>query len=417
MHSLGARVIVSNVPSNAPFRVVLAAATLSVLSAAACTTNHDAFAKKPGGAGGGGSGGGGFGGGGFGNAPSGAQGGMLENPDNEPPGDDVLTIVNGVVDAESVQLCFARSRDGGVPEPFGLPLPERELGYAQSIELENIEGAALTKDYLEPWVLAGNLSLIEGLVCEQAIALAQEEEARATPDPEALAGASAGGAAGEGGADAQGGAGAEGGAGGARAPKYERPALRARALPQFSPGTFAIGRSVLMVLSGCLGGPAFRDDLEALACGARYADSLSTAGAVVVKLSRDVSFPGVALQAVQASLGTELVDIRVAGGEGDVSIAFANELTYGAIAPRPPEQRFGPAELGTMSGRHGVQALRDGVVHLQESWSTLFDRSGIEELESGRGYSLVLVGPSSDTRKLGFWQRPAFALVVNDPTR
>src|SRR6186713_3684297 len=83
----------------------------------ACVTNHEALEKKPAGRGGSDAGGASAAGGrpnqlgGFGGEAANAGG----HADDEPPGESVLTIVNGVVDAPSVALCLAKvDADGNV---------------------------------------------------------------------------------------------------------------------------------------------------------------------------------------------------------------------------------------------------------------------------------------------------------------
>src|SRR5688500_1999591 len=113
-------------------RAALLAAGLLLGAGNSCTTNHDALAKQPrAGSQSGGGGSSGCGSGGFGNTGTVSQGGRI-NPDVEPAGDDVLTIVNGVVDAPSVRLCFSSVVDTGEPaELVGSPMPE--LAYAASV--------------------------------------------------------------------------------------------------------------------------------------------------------------------------------------------------------------------------------------------------------------------------------------------
>src|SRR6186713_2446664 len=96
-------------------RAVLLTVAMVASASGACTTNHDALARQPkaGSSSGGSAGASGFGSGGFGNTGNQASQGGRPNPDDEPAGDDVLTIVNGVVDATSVRLCFARVDENG----------------------------------------------------------------------------------------------------------------------------------------------------------------------------------------------------------------------------------------------------------------------------------------------------------------
>jgi hypothetical protein len=367
-----------------------------------CTTNHDALAKEPkAGSATGGGGSSGFGSGGFGNTGNVSQGGRV-NPDVEPAGDDVLTIVNGVVDAPSVRLCFSRAADDGeVGELVGEPMPE--LAYAASVVLTELDGLSFADDAIVPWLISGDFSRLTGLDCSDAVALALEEEAKVTPveDDDGAAGGADGAA----------------GAGGARA-ELEEPALRARPLGAIPPGTVNIGRSILMVLTGCMGGAAYRDTIETSVCGDAYTPSMPTLQPVVVKLSREIGFDKVGLQAVPASraiAGT--IDVRASGDEGVVSLTFASSVGFGGIEPRPADVRFSANELGVARNDFGLQAVDDSGVIFQESWADIRRAAGIDEIVAARTYTAVLLGPDPLLLKEGWWNPSAFTLVDNDPTR
>lgn len=366
-----------------------------------CTTNHDALAKQPkAGSASGGGGSSGFGAGGSDNTGNVSQGGRM-NPDVEPAGDDVLTIVNGVVDAPSVRLCFSRvAENGEAGELVGEPMSE--LGYASSVVLTELDGFSFADDAIVPWLISGDFSLLDGLDCADAVALAVEEEARVTPVD---TGDGAGGAA--------------AGAGGAAEPEpLEEPALRARALGAIPPGTVNIGRSILLVLTGCMGGAAYNDAVETSVCGGAYTPSTPTLQPVVVKLSRNLGFDKVGLQAVPASqaiAGT--IDVRASGEEGIISLTFASGVGFGGIEPRPADVRFSANELGVARSDFGLQAVDNSGVIFQESWADIRSASGIEEILPARTYTAVLLGPDPLLRKDGWWNPSAFALVDNDPTR
>jgi hypothetical protein len=386
-----------------------------------CTTNHDALARQPkaGSSAGGSAGSAGFGFGGFGNTGNQPQGGRT-NPDVEPPGANVLTIVNGIVDAPSVRICFARVGENGETEAFvGSPLPE--LGYAASMVLPEIDGLSLIDDVIQPWVVAGQLSLLKKLNCEDAVALAQAEEAKVTPmleepgEPE-LAGEGGAGGAGQGGAPAAQPAG-EAGAGGSGEP-LEFPALRARALAALPAGTVNIGRSILMVMTGCIGGAAYTDRIDTAVCGKDYTPETPTLQPVVVKLSRQVGYDKVGLQAVHASAATAPLDVRASGDSGTVSLVFATDVSFGAIEPRPAALRFTPAELGVDQFNFGLQAVDDsGGVAYQEAWSDILAVSALPTPVAGRTYTAIFLGPDPLLIKEGWWNTSAFSLVDNDPTR
>src|SRR4051812_2472293 len=144
----------------------------------ACVSNHAALEKPQGRAGNGA-------GGALSNAgaPShrGGAGGEIANggghADDEPPGESLLTIVNGIVDAPSVALCLARVDAEGTVTPLGAPLSDEPLEYGQSLVLREVDGVDFETDALEPFVIAGQLDLIAGLNCEAAISRARSEEA------------------------------------------------------------------------------------------------------------------------------------------------------------------------------------------------------------------------------------------------
>ncbi len=390
-----------------------------------CTTDHDSLARKPpaGKSGAGGGGAGGFAGSGFGNAGNPAQGGR-NNPDYEPPGgDDVLTLVNGVVDAESVRVCFARVDDAGESELVSSPLPE--LGYGASTTLIELEQLSFVDDHIQAWVIAGELELIDELDCRDAVDLAEREEASVTP---ARALAAAGGAAGAGGAEADAPAGAggafqageagAGGAGGAPEIPLEKPRLRARAVAALPAGSVATGRSVLMVLTGCIGGAAYADRVATSACGASYSPQRPSLQPVVVKLSRQLRFDTVGLQAVHASLPTETLDVRATNSDASTALVFASSVAFGSIEPRPADTRFTKLELGVERADYGLQVIGEsGSVAFQEAWPAILERSGIADLQSGRAYTAIFLGPAPRLIKTGFWNDNAFVIVDNDPTR
>ena len=401
-------------------RGLLLALLIAAGSANGCTTNHDALARQPkaGSSAGGSAGTSGFGFGGFGNTGNVAQGGR-DNPDVEPLGDNVLTIVNGVVDAPSVRLCFASVGENGETQDFvGSPLPE--LNYAASTILTELDGLSFVDDVIQPWVITGQLSRLKQLGCEDAVALAQREEAKVTPVAAAILGGGGEGQGGMGqaGAPSEPGAAGEAGSGGAPGEPLEFPTLRARPLAALPAGTVNIGRSILMVLTGCVGGAAYTDHIETSVCGSDYTPDTPTLQPVVVKLSRAIGYDKVGLQAVHASPATSSLDVRVSGDSGTISLVFATDVSFGGIAPRPAALRFAPAELGIEELNYGLQAVDEGGgVAYQEAWSDIFTASSLPIPVAGRTYTAIFLGPDPLLIKEGWWNTSAFSLVDNDPTR
>jgi len=414
-------------------RALLLAVLLGLGSVNACSTNHDALARQPkAGSSAGGSGGAsaGFASGGFGNTGNPPSQGGRSNPDHESMGDNVLTIVNGVIDAPSIRLCFARlDADGHTTELVGSPAPE--LPYAGSTVLTELDGLSFADDSIQPWVLSGELSRLKKLDCAAAVELARSEEARVTPVETAAAmasaggqgGAAAGGAGGDAGAGPAGagpaGAGGEPAAGGAPgAAPLEFPTLRARPLAALPAGTVNIGRSILLVLTGCSGGAAYTDTLDKSVCGASYTPATPTLQPIVVTLSRALGIGMVGLQAVHGSPATASLDVRASGNSGEVSLVFASSIRFGSIEPRPADTRFTPFDLGVDKSNFGLQAIDEaGGVAFQEAWSDILAASGLSALLAARTYTAVFLGPDPHLIKEGWWNEPAFALIDNDPTR
>lgn len=404
----------------------------SLLSAGAfvaCVTNHDALSKKPTGRGGSDAGGNSAGG-----APShhGGSGGEVASggghSDDEPPGESLLTIVNGVVDAPRVALCLAKVDAEGNVTPFGSPLTDEPLEYGQSLVLREVEGVDFETDGLEPFVIAGELSLIAGLDCEAAIKRARSEEALSDGESDQPG---QGGAAGDGGASGvparagDGGGANEGGrssaeeggsAGASPAPPAVRSALRARGLPAISAGTLNAGRSLLFVANGCLGGATYSSKTAADYCGAGYTPRQPTASAVLVSLSRQLSTDHVALQVVHASLANDQVELRSRPpfSSTDMGLGIVS-VQMGQVAPRPASIQNSLFELGS-ARKYRVSVESGGKPLFSQSWASVLSGGGLSELKDGEGYALVFNGPRADLDAVpDLWNAPLLTAIPVQP--
>ena len=388
----------------APLALLLAPFALAL----ACGRDHDALAWKPdptGGTGGsgitggtGGSGGRPHGGsGGFGGS---ATGGFGAKP-TEPPGRSVTTFMHGIVDAERVAFCFAR-HDEAAPVLVGEPRPSGGLAYTSSLVLESVRGVDLETTPLLPYVIAGELELVEDMDCEQAVEAARDEMNAVSAAP------GAGGAGGETG---------EGGNGGAPEPP-KPPRLRVASLAEIPAGALAEGYSSLYVATGCLGGAAFSHALEDEACGRGYSPGSPTASAVLVTLSRVHADGKLALQALHASLASPALTVSSAPPDIAVqaSVPVAYDLRRGALSPREPTTQLTVDDWGVALPGWRAQASINGTVVVSDRWNFVLGRAGIDAFEAGRGYTLVVVGPSGDIGARGFWNDAAIGLVDNDPT-
>ncbi|MES1178584.1 MAG: hypothetical protein ABUL62_29950 [Myxococcales bacterium] len=383
---------------------------------ASCVTNHAALEKKPGGGHLGGVGG--VGGASAGAGPTAGRGGASSSigghADDEPAGTSRLTIVNGVVDAPTVVVCLGKVDTDGSVTAFGDPIAT--LDYAESITLGELADVDATQDTLQPFLIAGNLKLIRGLDCEAAIQLARAAE----PMPPAPPFEGEGGAAGaDGGA-----AGAvsnvttsagEGGEGGA-APEV-RSVLRVRGLPAIPAGTLDQGRSLALVANGCMGGATYGADIAEEYCGAGYTEQMPTLSAVLVNLSRAVSYDRVGIQVVHASLANDVIAVGTIPtppltGSG---ISIANSVSFGQVSPRPASVTSTVADLGS-TRKVSVQVSSQGAVQFSEPWSQVLKSGGLTELLATHTYALVFSGPRADLGALPeLWNAPALTAIAVDP--
>ncbi|MCC6215760.1 MAG: hypothetical protein IT376_12920 [Polyangiaceae bacterium] len=150
---------------------------------AACTTDHSILARRdrPGAGGAAGAGAGGGGAGATSPDAGGATGdsgldSAADAPADAPPADgpadaggdgpDLLTVLNGVPDADRVAVCFVRVT-GGVGAPVGWPLV---IDYASTRAYSSVEGLDFAADDLRLVVFRGDLTLLGGRDCAASLA-------------------------------------------------------------------------------------------------------------------------------------------------------------------------------------------------------------------------------------------------------
>ena len=96
-------------------------------------------------------------------------------------------------------------------------------------------------------------------------------------------------------------------------------------------------------------------------------------------------------------------------------MTLVDNFTEGALRPVYPRQDVDSADYGASTPTWAVQATDDGSLAYAELWRVIRQRSGIDELEDGRGYTVIVIGPSYRVAGDGFWNPAAFTLVDNDP--
>jgi hypothetical protein len=318
----------------------------------------------------------------------------------EPTGRSVTTFFHGIVDADRVAFCFAR-HDEAEPVLVGSPRPSGGLGYAESFSLETLRDVELATTPVLPYAIAGELALVAGMSCDDAVETARDEMDAVN---------AAEGAAGAGGEAGAGGSGGE--------PEPPRPpALRVATLPEIPAGALAGGYSSLYVAVGCMGGPAFTHELEGDACGRTYAPDAPTASAALVTLSRTSASGKLALQVLHASLASPVLTVSSSPPDTAVqaTVPVVYDLRRGALAPRPPYTQLSTTEWGVSEPDWKARVSTEGTPLFSELWPDVLARAGLDAFENGRGYTLVVVGPRGNIEAPGFWNDAAVGVVANDP--
>lgn len=341
-----------------------ALATLAAGLALGCVTDHDALAKRPPAADAGAEAAVPDAAAGDGGGSAGAGGGPPRVP-------DTVTLVHGVVDAGPTAWCFSRA---GEP-PVGEPQPAAGLEYGRRWAVSLPEGLSWERDAVDVTVLAADPARLDGLDCVGAVERARELQA----------------GAGEGGAGGAGGGGAAAGSGGvAGAPFVPQPELRAAVAARIPAGTFAAGRSTLLVAVGCIGGPGSLGEDAASACGEGFGAAQPTLSFVVTPLSTQRDPLHVGLQVVHASLASGPVDVTLRG-VGESALAVASGLAVGGVAPRTPSFAAAAADLGS-AAELDVQSSGTAAVLASTSWQDLLREAEIEAVSDGANYALVWLG-------------------------
>jgi hypothetical protein len=349
----------------------------------------------------------------------------------EAPGKSVLTLTHGIVDAPRVAWCFARVRDG-VTRLVGSPTPKAGVAYGASIVLDALPNTDFERDGVVAFAIAGELGLIADANCEDAVELARREMG-ASPTGEgggSGAGGEGGAASGQGGEAGDGGeagvtatAGAAGemaaGSAGSGDPELpDPPRLRVGALPALAAGALAEGYSLLLASAGCLGGPAFSDEREREVCGSAYRPRAPTLTAELVVLSRKTASSTFAFQTLHASVasGELAVSVTPPASGGLTTVTLALNMTEGMLRPREPRLDLPTTAYGGGSDEWSVLVTSsDGAEPIQEPWPAVLERGGIEALESGHGYTLIVIGPAGGVPKRNWWNAPAITLIDNAP--
>lgn len=372
---------------------------LGWLLSGSCTSNLESLADDghhdaslpPDGGGEGGSGGASF--------PPPAGGSPPTSPpvdqDLEPQGVFALTLLHGVVDVQTLFFCWTDADGDAVGDPW----PSEGLAFGQSLvrDIDHLDGRDPDEDAL---------GLI-ALATSEAIASSDDCAGLLARDDAVITVGAAGGQQtrpSDAGADAG----------------FAEPPLRAAVLPLVPAGSLDSGGSYLLALGGCLGGVDLEVKPERGVCGPSFFVDRPTLMPMLVRLSRQVAFGNPTLQFMQGSLGAgEVSALSVPNAlHGGQQVTLATRVGVGVIAPYPPLTSVALQTFGS--------PLKSVALHVESSegdpwtstWGKALELGGIDEIETLRGYTLVLLGASPWLQSEyddQWWNPTTLVFVKNSP--
>jgi hypothetical protein len=350
-------------------------------------TDHDALARRdppPGGRGGtGGTAGGRDAGGEAG--PGDAAGGDAaadgrEDAPTEPPGPNRLTLLHGAVDVPRLAFCALRMTDAGTALPLEPPFPAGGLAYATPLALDAIPGVDLASEGLRLIAVAADAVRLETTRCADVAALIESAPADAGASDAAA------------------------------------PALRARGLPVLPAGTLVSERSLLLVVTGCFGGPDHDGPARELVCGKDYAPDRPTLGMTLVTMSRRTLSGRLGLQVLHASRATDVIGLVASPPPTIVgpSHYVASEVRYGQIAPRLANVQHSRADYGSPLEAALLDVRRQDPNGISQPWGEVLARGGVGLPRDGENFTIVLLGPLPGSSEP--WANPtALTIAASDP--
>lgn len=290
--------------------------------------------------------------------------------DASPPLPFVLTVVNGMPDAPEIRLCFVPVVDGEEEPIAAKPLPEAEAGlsYGKSLIANSLGGIDLAATALRPYVLSGELAAsVE--TCDALLGAPKEGVAIAP-------------------------------------------------LPVLPAGTFGPGRSVLLVATGCVGGPDHVTSGRDLLCGEGESPDATTANLVVVAMSREKT-TGIGLQTMHALASPSSIAVEIAPSGPLAALPVGSATTRGAIAPKPSPVSYEIGSFGA-SARDASIRIRDAasLVELGSvSVGAALEQGGLApaDFANGRSFTLVAVGPQPNLQAGPWWSAFTVVAVDSDP--
>ncbi len=340
--------------------MLLAALVLWILHSG-CSKDHSRLAKSDDTtASGSGAAGGAGGSGGISNTGTGG------NP--EPDGPDKLTIVNGVVDWPAIRLCLLPYPSGATGAESPWPDGDDGLPFAGAQVVDPISSLVPAGEDVELLALVGQLSATVGKTCQ--------ELAESLPWT-----------------------------------------VLSKSLGVLPQSAFTSDRSLLVVTTGCLGGPGHSGEQEELICGAGYSESFPNASLVAGFMSRIPAADKVPLQFAHATVAAEQVTtLRLVPGVDASQLTVISQWSLGAVAPHPPYAYLSASDLGDTSV---LQLYQAGMAEpLSEStFAEAFANSPLapQDMSDGVGLIFVAVGAAPQAAPGPWHQDFTFTVVRSDP--
>ncbi len=286
---------------------------------------------------------------------TGGAGGDTGAGAGEPDGPPRLVLVHGVLDRPRVAACFVGEDGEGLraaPSPLG------GLLFATSTDVAPVELPS-TGDVVVALV-AGSASDLEDASCDELLA-----------DPDAS------------------------------------PELEIATLGSLPRSAIEAPRVLVLVAAGCLGGEDEVGEGAEQACGPGFGPSSPTAMLVAVSPSRVVAEGRVALQAIGGAVAAPPFDVAVRADADDVPLELADGVSLGAALPVPPDTSRAALDLMDGDAFTALARLPDQEIELASvDLDAAMERAGVDALEDGRGYAIILVGPTPTLGAGPSW--PAF---------
>jgi hypothetical protein len=180
---------------------------------------------------------------------------------------------------------------------------------------------------------------------------------------------------------------------------------------------FESERSLLLVPTGCLGGPGHTDPSETLACGAAYSPSSPTVSLVALGMSRIADPNRVNFQVVHAVPALLEADFRIKPAEKPEWV-MAPSLSFGAVGPKPPFDTLQASAYGPILQADLITYLPSSVNPTSKTpMSEAFAQSPftVNEFKDGVSLVLVAVGSAPGLPSGAFWHKLTYAMVRASP--